>query len=185
MVKKKHPIDYWQYFRKYIWLMFSFCQNQWNTYRWDILNIQNILLSSSIVPWLMLESRADISENFQRRRRIALVQEHCHIHMEIPRSNPPTIVQKALHIWIYIRLQIVQYVKSFWTARRQQNFASLCNVAWEDFIYQTFYSHTNNIKLMFGILRSRSRNRINICKYMSYNMSYNMVIKCLKKFSES
>ena len=48
------------------------------------------------------------------------------IQMEIPGSNPPTIVRKPPHIWIYIELQIVQYVESFillnWTAQRQLNF---------------------------------------------------------------
>ena len=59
--------------------------------------IQNILLSSPIVPWLMLESTADLSETFyqqHRRRHLALLQENCHIH--IWRSSAQNIHMEIL-----------------------------------------------------------------------------------------
>ena len=142
--------------------------------------IQNILLSSPIVPWLMLESTADLSETFiyqqHRRRHLAMVQENCHIHMEIlswkhsngdPWLKSTNNCSKAA---AYLNIYRVANSPICWKFYPSQLNSSTttelpCNVAWADFIYQTFYSHTNNIKLMFGILRSRSRNskNVNMC----------------------
>ena len=166
-------IDYWQNYVKYIWLIFSFCQSLRNTHTWGILNILNILLSSSIVPWLMLESTADISENFLSAfssggASCIAARKVYSYPMEILKSTNNCSKGPA-DLNIYTAANNSKCLKFYpW---QQLNFASLQRCL------RRFYGYTNNIKLMFGILRGRNRNSMNICKYT--------MIKCSIHFSES